>query len=123
MARRNPLNEVKDQVPSLQQRPESVAVGKRDRRWDEANRSFSFRIREMDAQRLANQAQDLHVSRDALARGLMEAALDALDSGDLILEVEEMTRETEDRLGRFRLTTRRFVRAAWMPDRNGNAAA
>ena len=78
MPRRKPLDEVKGQVPGLAERPESVAKGKRDRTWDEANKAFSFRIRKVDADRLAEQAAALGLSRDALARALKEAALDAL---------------------------------------------
>jgi rRNA maturation endonuclease Nob1 len=119
MPRQKPLEDVKDKVPGLAKRPESVAEGKRDRSWDEANRAFSFRIREVDAERLAELAQELKVSRDALTRALIELALDAVDAGRVEFKTDERTRETKDRLGRFRLSTRRFVLASWTGERNG----
>ena len=67
MARRKPLTNVKDEVPGLRRRPDSVAAGKRDRTWDNENRAFSFRIRQVDAERLAGQASALGLSRDALS--------------------------------------------------------
>ena len=118
MPRRNPLDEVKDKVPSLAHRPDSVAEGKRDRSWDEKNPQFAFRIRSEDAERLAASAADLEVSRDALGRALIQAALDALDRGWLDIEAYEERRETKDRLGRFRVTIRRFVRPSWTIGRN-----
>jgi len=121
MPRRKPLDQVKDRVPGLAERPESVARGKRDRRWDEANRAFSFRIREADAERLAEQAAALGLSRDALARALMEAALDALARGWLALDIETATTETVDRLGRQRIATRRIAHPAWTLERNDSS--
>jgi hypothetical protein len=118
MPRRNPLTEVKEKVPSLAQRPDSVAEGKRDRSWDEKNPRFGFRIRVEDAERLAGKAAALQVSRDALGRALMQAALDALDRGWLDVEAYEERRETKDRLGRFRVTIRRFVQPSWTIERS-----
>ena len=120
MPRRNPLDEVENQVPSLAQRPDSVADGCRDRSWDERNPRFGFRIRSEDAERLADRAAALRVSRDALGRALIQAALDAEDRGWLDLEVYEKRRESNDRLGRFRVTVRRFVRPSWTIGQNGD---
>ena len=118
MPRQKPLADIQDKVPSLAKRPESVAGGRRDRSWDEANRAFSFRIREEDAERLAELAEELKVSRDALTRALVKLALDAVDAGRVKFEIDERTHETTDRLGRFRLSARRFVLASWTAERN-----
>ena len=120
MPRQKPLADIQDKVPSLTKRPESVAEGKRDRSWDEANRAFSFRIREVDAERLADLAQELKVSRDALTRALVQFALDAAEAGRVAFEIDEQTRETTDRLGRFRLSTRRFVGATRAAERKAD---
>ena len=120
MARQKPLADIGDRIPALAKRPDSVAEGKRDRSWDEANRAFSFRIREVDAERLAKQAQALEVSKDALTRALLELALDAVDAGLVAFDIDEQTRKITDRLGRVRVTTRRFVLAAWTSERNDN---
>jgi hypothetical protein len=85
---------------------------KRGRSWDEANPACSFRIREQDAARLAAQAGELQVSRDALARALLWAALDALEAGRLPLQVGEVTTQAQDKAGRFRTYTRRIVEPA-----------
>jgi hypothetical protein len=131
MTRRDPFEGVG--IAGLDRRPgappdrvaeESVAEEeKRSRRWDEANRAFSFRIREQDAQRLASRAQDIPASRDALARALIEAALDAVDKGWIDLVAEEKKHQTTDRLGRVRVCSRRFVQVVWKFDRISDSGA
>lgn len=117
MPRRKALE--KTGIDGLDRRPESVAEGKRDRSWDEAHRAFPVRIREVDAERLSELAEGLSVSRDAVTRALVELALDAVDADRVDFETRERTRETKDRLGRLRITTRRFVLASWAAERNG----
>ena len=58
---------------------------------------------------LAEQAAALSLSRDALARGW------------LALDIEAVTTETIDKLGRQRITTRRIAHPAWTLERNGNS--
>jgi hypothetical protein len=89
----------------------------RSREWDRKNPAYSLRIRPEDAQRLADRARELKVSRDALARALMEAGLDALDEERLRLEVDHKITESEDAKGRYRRFVRSFVLVSWANER------
>ena len=115
MPRQKPLDGIKDQVPGLAHRLGEEA--KRDRSWDEENPAFSFRIRARDAERLTDKAGELGLSKDALARALLWAALDALESGELALEIDEERTEIKDRLGRRRTYVRQLARPAWAGER------
>lgn len=92
----------------------------RGRDWDKANPTFCFRIRPEDGVRLAALASRLGVSRDALARGLMWAALDGAEAGHLALAVEELATTVEDKVGRVRGTVRRLVTPAWDFEKSPN---
>ena len=117
MNRRRALVGVDELAPALARRPESVQRAEREdeegRTWAERNRAVSLRIREEDATRLAEQGRRLGLSRDQLARGLMWAALDALESGRLELEVREVRTEVEDKMWRTRIYLRREAEPRW----------
>ena len=93
----------------------------RSREWDRKNPAYSLRIRPEDAQRLTSRARGLKVSRDALARALMEASLDALEDDLLRLEVDHEITEAEDAKGRYRRSVRSFVRFSWANERISGA--
>jgi hypothetical protein len=120
MPRQRPFQGIGPDVPRVL-RHEPGTEPKRDRTWDEANPACSFRIREEDAARLAAQAKALGVSRDALARALLWAALDALEAGGLPLQVGEVTTEGKDKIGRVRVYTRRIVEPAEDLERKPNS--
>ena len=63
----------------------------------------------------------MRVSRDALARALMEAGLDALDEERLRLEVDHEITESEDAKGRYRRFVRSFVSFSWADERISGA--
>jgi len=90
------------------------AEPQRGREWDAVNPAC--RIRLEDAGRLAELAEQLQVSRDALSRALMEAALDTVEWGWLHFQVDIDMREGRDTLGRFRVYTRRVVLPIWHED-------
>lgn len=122
MPRQDPFKRLPDGLPEiLAHRPGQEP--KRDRSWDETNPAISLRIRAEDADRLGALAGSLGVSRDALGRALLWAALDAAEAGGLRLEVSEVQTEGVDRLGRPRLYTRRIVAPAWDSERTANSGA
>ena len=89
----------------------------RDRSWDQNNPPSAFRIRRQDSDRLKEHAQRLRLSRDALASGLMWAALDALEDGRLDFEISDILTEKTDKRGRFRTYARKVVTPAWTAER------
>jgi hypothetical protein len=101
---------------------EAIGEAKRSRDWDRQNPAFSFRIRPEDARRMRDTAEGLDAPKDALARALVGAALDAVEAGRLSLEVEEERYRLTDKRGRERTVTRKFVLASWEPDRIGENA-
>lgn len=120
MPRQKPFKDLGADVPEVLARRPGQEAG-RDRSWDQQNPAISLRIREHDAARLATHAEALGVSKDALGRALLWAALDALDAGELALEVGQVTTEATDRLGRRRIYTRRIAEPARANDRNPNS--
>ena len=62
---------------------------------------------------MKDNARRLGVPKDALARALMQAALDAVEAGQLTLTVEEERREITDKLGRERTFIKKNVLPAW----------
>jgi hypothetical protein len=89
------------------------AEPKRDRTWDQDNPPIYLRIRAEDRDRLDAAAEARGLSRDAAARGLLWAALDALEDGRLELELELVTAETTDKRGRRRIKGRQEARPLW----------
>jgi hypothetical protein len=116
MPRRKALDDAAKLAPGLAKRPESVQRDRREdeqgRTWDERHKAVSLRLREQDADRLACKAEELELSKDALGAALMWAALDALDAGNLTLEIETMQTEVTDKKGRQRTYVRKRARAA-----------
>jgi predicted DNA-binding protein len=100
----------------------ATGEAKRSRNWDRENPAFSFRIRPEDARRMRETAEELDAPKDALARALIGAALDAVEDGRLSLEVEEECYRLTDKRGRERTVTRIFVLASWASDRIGENA-
>lgn len=120
MPRQKPFKDLGAEVPEVLARRPGLEAG-RDRTWDQQNPACSFRIREQDAARLAERAEALGVSKDALGRALLWAALDAAESGRLTFEVGEVTTQAKDKAGRLRIYTRRIATPAWTPDRTPNS--
>ncbi len=75
--------------------------------------AFAFRIRPADNDRIDALARRLDVTKDALAAGLVGAALDAVDEGRLLLSVERQAVQRRDKLGRLRTWVRMTVRGEW----------
>jgi len=115
MPRRKALEEAGELAPSLARRPDAPARREDDlgQTWDERNRAAAFRIRAEDHERLAGQAQELGLSKDALGAALLWAALDALSAGWLTLETETVETSVTDKAGRQRFYIRKQARPAW----------
>lgn len=64
---------------------------RRSRQWDRENPTFAFRIKAEDNERIAEWAKQLGATKDEVARGLIKAALQALDEGRLTLQFERTT--------------------------------
>jgi hypothetical protein len=75
--------------------------------------AFAFRIRPADNDRIAALAEEMDVTKDALAAGLMRAALDAVEEGRLVLTVKRQAVQRRDAMGRLRTWIRMTVRGAW----------
>ncbi|MBN1659198.1 MAG: hypothetical protein JXA93_12385 [Anaerolineae bacterium] len=75
--------------------------------------AFAFRIRPADNGRIDALARGLDVTKDALAAGLVQAALDAVEGGRLLLSVERQAVQRRDKLGRLRTWVRMTVRGEW----------
>lgn len=91
---------------------EAAAAGgtRKSRAWDRENPAFAFRISPEDDERITRLAGDLMATRDELARGLLGAALEALEAGRLKLGFERETtvREVPVKTPTGRQTTRRI---------------
>ena len=85
------------------------APAPKSRRWDKDNPAFAFRIRPEDDERIGELASTLGWTRDEVARGLIGAALEAVDTGALQLDIERRTvvKETPVRT-KGGQTTRRY---------------
>jgi hypothetical protein len=75
--------------------------------------AFAFRIRPVDNDRIAALAEEMDVTKDALAAGLMRAALDAVAEGRLLLTVKRQAVQRRDEMGRLRTWVRMTVRGQW----------
>jgi hypothetical protein len=75
--------------------------------------AFAFRIRPADNDRITALAEELDVTKDALAAGLMRAALDAVEEGRLVLTVKRQAVQRRDAMGRLRTWVRMTVRGVW----------
>ncbi len=125
--RRSALADTKPKVPGLADRPESVArdkpVDAAGKTWDERHKPSSFRIRQTDAERLETIAGEMGLSKDALGRALIWAALDAIDGGLLELEIDEEHTKVTDKMDRVRIYVKRRARPSWqiptLPEGNG----
>jgi tRNA A37 N6-isopentenylltransferase MiaA len=84
------------------------------RDFERDNPAFAFRIRPEDNERIAELAEVLEVTKDALGAGLMRAALDAVDAGRLVLDVEREPMASRDKLGRLRSFVAFTVRGRWV---------
>lgn len=97
-------------------RQEEAAEGQpgrtpKSRRWDRDNPTFAFRILPEDNERIGEWASKLGATRDELARGLMGAALEALEQGrlDLAFERETAVKQVPVRTPSGGMTTRRIT--------------
>ena len=75
--------------------------------------AFAFRIRPADNDRISTLAEEMDVTKDALAAGLMRAALDAVEDGRLVLRVKRQDVRRRDTMGRLRTWIRMTVRGEW----------
>lgn len=99
----------KDSAAPLQEGPGTA----RSRSYERRNPAFAFRIRPEDNERLAGHAEALEVSRDALARALVQTVLDAVEEGRITLAVERQPVQKRDRRGRLRSLVRSNVSVVW----------
>lgn len=83
----------------------------KSRRWDRENPTFSFRILPEDNERIGEWASQLEATKDEIARGLVGAALEALEDGRLGLafEREAVLKEVPVRTPTGKVTTRRIT--------------
>jgi len=75
--------------------------------------AFAFRIRPADNDRITALAEEMDVTKDALAAGLMRAALDAVEEGRLLLTVKRRAVQRRDTMGRLRTWVKMTVRGEW----------
>jgi hypothetical protein len=75
--------------------------------------AFAFRIRPADNDRVTTLAEEMDVTKDALAAGLMRAVLDAVEEGRLLLTVKRQAVQRRDTMGRLRTWVRMTVRGEW----------
>jgi hypothetical protein len=75
--------------------------------------AFAFRIRPADNDRITTLAEEMDVTKDALAAGLMRAALDAVEDGRLVLRMKRQDVQCRDTMGRLRTWIRMTVRGEW----------
>ncbi len=119
--RRNPLRDAAYKVKALQKRPEGAQLdrptGEDGKTWDQKHKASSFRIRSQDAERLAAKAKEMGLSKDALGCALIWAALDALESGALVLEIDTVQTKVTDKRGRVRIYVKKQARPAWVSHR------
>ena len=85
----------------------------KSRAYERQRPAFAFRIRPADNDRIAALAEALEVTKDALAAGLVRAAPDAVEQGQLTLNVEREPVQARDKLGRLRTAVRMTVRGEW----------
>jgi predicted DNA-binding protein len=81
------------------------------RRWEKDNPTFAYRIRPEDDERITTWAARLGATKDEVARGLMAAALEAMDEGWLWLVFDRTTavKEVAARTPGGKATTRRIA--------------
>jgi hypothetical protein len=91
----------------------AAGATRKSRQWDRENPAFAFRISPEDNERIAELAERLEVTRDALGAGLIHAALEAVDVGHLVLDVKREPATKRDRLGRLRTTVFFTVSGTW----------
>jgi hypothetical protein len=75
--------------------------------------AFAFRIRPADNDRITVLAEEMDVTKDALAAGLMRSALDAVEEGRLLLTVKRRAVQRRDTMGRLRTWVKMTVRGEW----------
>jgi hypothetical protein len=111
MPRQRPFRDLRPGVSkALAHRPRE---DERDQGGEKPDVAVSLRIRTEDEERVVARARELGLSRDALTRGLVQAALDALDGGLLRFYTEIVVTSTTDKRGRKRAVERQFARPAW----------
>jgi hypothetical protein len=85
----------------------------KSRIYEDQKPAFAFRIRPADNDRITALAEELDVTKDALAAGLMRAALDAVEEERLLLTVKRQAVQRRDTLGRLRTWIKMTVRGEW----------
>ena len=85
----------------------------KSRGYEEQKPAFAFRIRPADNDRITALAEELDVTKDALAAGLMRVALDAVEEERLLLTVKRQAVQRRDTLGRLRTWIKMTVRGVW----------
>ena len=92
---------------------EKARTGKtrKSRRWDRENPTFAYRIRPEDAEGIAAWAEKLGATKDEVARGLMAAALEAMEQGWLwlVFQREATLREVPVRTPCGKTATRQIA--------------
>jgi len=85
----------------------------KSRRYEADNPAFAFRILPEDSERITSWAERLELTRDDVARGLVGAALEALDEGRLELKATHQVSMIRDAAGRRRRSVRAFMAWVW----------
>ena len=85
----------------------------KSRKYEAEHPAFSFRILPEDNERIKDWAERLELTRDDVARGLVGAALEALDSGRLTLHADHEVTMIRDARGRRRRSVRSIMHWAW----------
>lgn len=101
------------QEEAAEQAGAAAGATRKSRQWDRENPAFAFRISPEDNERIAELAERLEVTRDALGAGLIHSALEAVDAGRLVLDVKREPTTRRDRLGRLRTTVIFAVSGTW----------
>ena len=78
------------------------AIGRPDRSWERQHRATALRLYTDDDHWLAHMATELKATRDAVGRGLIRAAHEAIENGWLVLEMEQEIEHYKDKVGRSR---------------------
>jgi hypothetical protein len=103
------------QERTAQEAAEKAGQGRvpKSRTYEGQKPAFAFRIRPADNDRVTTLAEEMDVTKDALAAGLMRAVLDAIEEGRLLLTVKRQAVQRRDTMGRLRTWVRMTVRGEW----------
>jgi hypothetical protein len=94
------------------------APGRPDRSWERQHKATALRLHADDDRWLAELADNLKTTRDAVGRGLIQAAREAIQGGWLVLEIEQEIEHYKDKIGRSRTRVIAEPRHRWQFSRS-----